>query len=173
MSDSAEVIIEKTQTLDAMLHQTLNQALVAVGAESGSLMLVNSRHGILQIKARLGTPRPGRETEPVYRIGSEGVAVWVAENKQSYLCPDVDSDEFFVSSRSGKNFSSLLSVPILDGEKVIAVVNADAAETNAFTETDRQRLEQLAQQVAAPIAERMSGSGVLASTLRDCHARAV
>jgi hypothetical protein len=49
-----EIKIETTQTLDTMLHQILNQALVAIGAKAGSQMLVDARQGILQIKARLG-----------------------------------------------------------------------------------------------------------------------
>ena len=65
--ETVEIIIEKTQTLDAMLHQVLNQALVAIEAEAGSLMLVANKQGILQIKARLDKPRPERKTERVYK----------------------------------------------------------------------------------------------------------
>ena len=68
MFDATEIKIETSQTLDAMLHQILNKALVAIEAEAGSLMLVANKRGILQIKARLGKPRPGRMTEPVYKI---------------------------------------------------------------------------------------------------------
>lgn len=154
--ETVEITIETTQTLDTMLHQVLNQALVAIGAEAGSLMLVANKRGILQIKARLGKPRAGRKTEAVYTIAGKSIVSWVVQNKQSYLCPDVENDPFFVPSRSGKNFSSLLSVPIVHDDKVLAVINADAAEKNFFTETHRKKLESVAQQVAAPIAERIS-----------------
>ena len=99
--EGAEIKIETTQTLDTMLHQILNEALVAIGAEAGSLMLVDNKRGILQIKARLGKPRAGRKTEPVYKIGENSIAGWVAENRRSYLCPDVENDPFFERSRSG------------------------------------------------------------------------
>ena len=162
MEEPFEITIEKNQTLDTMLHQVLNQALVAIGAEAGSLMLVAKTQGILQIKARLGKPRPGRKTEAVYSIsdksvaGSKSIASWVVQNKQSYLCPDVEKDALFAPSRSGTNFLSLLSVPIIHDDRVLAVINADAEERNYFTEAHQKRLESIASQVATPIAERTS-----------------
>ena len=59
------VDVETTQPLDTMLHQILNQALVAIDAKAGSLMLVAEKQKILQIKARLGPPRSGRVAERV------------------------------------------------------------------------------------------------------------
>ena len=119
-------------------------------------MLVANKQGILQIKARLGKPRPGRKEEPVYKIGDESIAGWVVQNKQSYLCSNVVKDSLFTASRSGRNFMSLLSVPIICDDKVIAVINADATEEKQFTETHKERLESVAHQVAASIAERIS-----------------
>ena len=52
---------------------------------------------------RLGKPRSGRKTEPVYKIGEKGIASWVVQNKRSYLCPDVENDPLFTKSFSGKN----------------------------------------------------------------------
>ncbi|MEW5987526.1 MAG: GAF domain-containing protein, partial [Chloroflexota bacterium] len=154
--EGVEITIEKTQTLDTMLHLILNQALVAIGAEAGSLMLVDNRQGILQIKARLGKPRPGRKTERVFKIDDKSVGGWVVQNRRSYLCPDVEQDPFFSPSRSGKNFLSLLSVPIIYEGEVLAIINADAEEKGYFTEWHQVRLESVARQVASPIAERIS-----------------
>jgi len=151
-----EITIETTQTLDTMLHQVLNQALVAIDADAGSLMLVDNKQGILQIKARLGKPQPRRKIERVFKIDDKSIAGGVVQNKQSYLCSDVDNDTFFVPSRSGRNFFSLLSVPIVFKDKVLAVINADATERNYFTEAHKERLEYFAKQVAVPIAERVS-----------------
>jgi GAF domain-containing protein len=139
-----------------MLHQVLNQALVTIGAEAGSLMLVANKQGILQIKARLGKPRPGRKDEPVYKIDDQSVAGWVVQNKKSYLCPNVADDPFFTPSRSGRNFWSLLSVPIIHEKKVLAVINADSSEKDYFTKTHQKKLESVANQIASPMAERIS-----------------
>jgi signal transduction histidine kinase/CheY-like chemotaxis protein len=155
-TDEFKIEIETTQTLDTMLHQILNVALVAAEAEAGSIMLVDNKRGILQIKARLGKPRPGRKHEPVYKIADKNIASWVVKNKKSYLCPDIDNDQFFASSRSGKYFSSLLSVPVIHQSKVLAVINADAPEKHYFTARHKKNLEIVAKQVAKPIAERIS-----------------
>jgi hypothetical protein len=155
--------IETTGTLDAMLHQILNQALVAVNAEAGALMLVDNKRGILQIKARLGKPRPGRKTEPVYSIGEKGIASWAVREKRAYLCPNVEHDPIFTPSSSGTNFLSVLSVPVVHEGKVLVVINADAETPNYFSETSKAILEKVAEQVAAPIAARISLLDALAS----------
>jgi GAF domain-containing protein len=153
--ENTEIKLEPTQTLDTILHQILNQALVAAEAEAGSLMLVDDKRGILQIKARLGKPRSGRKIEPEYRISEKGIASRVVMNKRAYLCPNVETDSFFTPSSSGKNFSSVLSVPIVYEDKVLAVINADAEKKSYFTWSHREKLEAIAQKVAALIAERV------------------
>jgi len=139
-----------------MLHQILNQALVAIDAKAGSLMLVAEKQKILQIKARLGPPRPGRIRERVLSVDEISIASWVVRHQQSYLCPDVNNDSNFLPSRSGDYFVSLLSVPIVHEGKVIAVINADSEERRFFSAKHRSLLESVARQVSKPIAERIS-----------------
>jgi GAF domain-containing protein/two-component sensor histidine kinase len=150
------VTIETTQTLDTLLHQILNQALVEVGAEGGSLMLVDNKRGILQIKARLGVPRPGRKTEVVFNANGPSIAAWVVQSKRSHLSSNVETDDHFVRSGHGQGFRSLLSVPIVHEDAVLAVINADHSCENYFNENHRRALEALASQVAEPIANRIS-----------------
>jgi signal transduction histidine kinase len=151
-----DVSIDTSQPLDQLLHQILNYALVAIGAEAGSIMLVANKERILQIKARLGLPRPNRREEPVYRLDSSSIAGWVALNKKPYICGDVESDRHFMRSRSGKNFTSLLSVPVVHEGKVVAVINADAAVPGRFSDRERDILVTVAAHAAAPIAEKIS-----------------
>lgn len=162
MPEDQAIQLEKTQTLDDMLHQVLNQALVAVEAEAGSLMLVNSDHGIMQIKARLGPPRPNRNKEVVFDIRGNSVAAEVVRSKRHYLCPDVEQDKHFAPSRSGRNFNSLLSVPIVHNEEVLAVINADSSKKGFFKDVHVERLERIASQVAAQIANRVGAVAALA-----------
>jgi signal transduction histidine kinase len=152
-----KIELEKSQTLDAMLHQILNQALVTIGAEAGSLMLVANKQGILQIKARLGKPQPGRTTERVFRIDEKSIASWVVNHKQSRLCSDVTKDDLFSPPRDDQfpSFRSLLSVPIIYDDKVIALINADSDIKDYFTKENQKWLELIAKQVASPLAERI------------------
>jgi signal transduction histidine kinase/CheY-like chemotaxis protein len=155
-NNDIQIEIETTQTLDTMLHQVLNQALVTIRAEAGSLMLVANKRGLLQIKARLGKPRANRKREQVYKISDSSMAAHVVQTKEPYLCNDVENDPYFSPSRSGKNFASLLSVPVVFQNRVIAVINADAPEKGFFTDYHKDRLMAVAKQVAGPIAERIS-----------------
>jgi signal transduction histidine kinase len=150
-----KIELETTQTLDGLLHQVLNTALVIIGAEGGSLMLVDDTREIMQIKARLGPPRLGRKTEVVYKTSEKSVAAHVVRTKRAYLCPDVGKDPHFVPSRSGKNFSSLLSMPIINKGRVMAVINADSSQRRYFTKTHEKQLKLFATQVAKPIASRV------------------
>lgn len=159
---SKSTAIDTNQTLDSLVLQVLNTALVACDAKSGSLMMVDNKRGVLQIKARLGTPKAGRTNEPIFFAGDSSIAGWVAKHKKPYLCKDVAKDHHFSASRSGKNFASLLSVPIVHNGKLLAVINADSRETNYFTKRHQNRLQRVADQISKPLAERISITDALA-----------
>ncbi|MBN1656301.1 MAG: GAF domain-containing protein, partial [Deltaproteobacteria bacterium] len=129
---------------------------------AGSLMLVDRREGILQIKARLGQPRETRKSEPVFRVDDKSIAGYVASTGASYLCTDVGQDSKFRPSRTGPSFHSLLCVPIVHDGKVIAVINADADKPGWFTKTDERKLEQVAKAAAELVARKI---GVLDALL--------
>jgi len=154
--DSAEsnFEIDANQTLDSLAHQVLNAALVRIRAGAGSLMVVDHDEQILQVKARLGPPRPARRVERVFRIG-EGIAGTVAKTGQAYLCSDVSLEPAFEPSRSGLNFRSLLSVPIIYRGRSVAVINADSESPGQFTPADVERLREVADVVAEPLAQKV------------------
>ena len=165
-----DIEISRNQTLDAMLHQILNQALVMIDAEAGSLMLVDNSEELLLIKARLGKPRKGRTSEPVFELNDGSVAGHVAKTCKSYLCRDIknSNEEFFRPSRTGVNFRSILSVPVVNDEGIaIAVINADARRPDSFTVKHLETLEEVATIVANPIAEKVRGAAVLAEIGMD------
>src|SRR5262249_44423555 len=107
-------------------------------------------------------PRAGRTQEPIYTIGDNSIAGWVAKHKQLYLCSDVSKDQFFAASRSGKNFKSLLSVPIIHNGKPLAVINADSSKRDFFSPKHVKLLQGVARKSSEPIAERISIAGALA-----------
>lgn len=156
----------KYRTLDDMLDMVLNRALVSIKARdgsfvSGSLMVLDKNEESFQIKARLGPPRPNRKGVQSYKIADKGIAAWVVRYKQSYFCSDIRTDPVFSASisetpKGSYNFLSVLSVPIIYENKVVAVINADASEEGRFDETDMRNMEMIANTAARPIAERIS-----------------
>ncbi len=145
------------------LHQILNKGLTLIGATSGSLMLMDGTGEWLEIEARLGIPYE-RAEEPRYKVGGHSIAGRVASTGEPYLCPDVEKDPNFAPPRSGKlHFRSLLAVPIIFGDTVLGVINADDQREGFFTADDMQRLSDFAAQVAFAIAERLQRRQVLDS----------
>jgi signal transduction histidine kinase/CheY-like chemotaxis protein len=161
--------INKNQTLDAMLHQILNQALVEIRAEAGSLMLVDNDQKLLQIKARLGKPREGRKSEPVFKLDHSSVAGHAAITRKPYVCKDINdpNERFFRPSRTGTNFSSIISVPVVFGDETIAVINADAQEPNHFTDKNLKDLLQVADDASGPISEKYNITYVISDIGMD------
>lgn len=164
-----DITINKNQTLDAMLHQILNQALVLIKADAGSLMLVDNDQKLLQIKARLGKPRKRRKTEPVFELKDTSVAGHVALTCKSYLCKDIqnENEKFFRPSRTGVNFRSILSVPIIFSDQAIAIINADSEKANFFEEKHLSILKKVAEKASKPISEKSNITSVIADIGMD------
>jgi len=136
-------------TFEETLHSLLNEALIAVKATGGSVMLMDEGKVWLRIYARLGPPRHERRKEPLFRVSIGSIAGYVASTGQPYLCPNVQNDTNFAPPKlSPLHFRSLLCVPILADGPVLGVINADHEEANFFTDKDKQRLCELAQNLS-------------------------
>lgn len=148
-----EMILKSPIAVEKTPHQILNEGLGLVRAGSGSLMLLED--DLLKIEARLGPPHPERQADPVFKVGETSIAGWVAKTGQAYRCKDVTQDPYFAPSRH-RHFRSLLAVPIISGDVVIGVLNADNEQPDFFTREDEHKLAQFAKHVAAPaLAERL------------------
>jgi GAF domain-containing protein len=73
----------------------------------------------------------------------------VVKTGKSILCADVRKDNDYIGNNP--NTRSELAVPIVSGEKVIGVINAEHSDCDAFDEADQQSLEALATYVAIAI----------------------
>ncbi len=109
-----------------------------------SLMTVSDELGELTLQAAKGPYdreavfiEPGADTTR-FRIG-EAVAGEAARTGSSISIQDVREDERFVVRKAGSvDIRSLISVPLVAGERVIAVLNLSHADPGAFApETER------------------------------------
>ena len=112
----------------ALIHNILSATLVTVGTDNGSLLLVDADENQLVFVDVIG---PSRDALLGYRMPSdEGVAGWIVTNKSPVLIADVGQDKRWSSSVDqsiGFHTSSLIGVPLLDGERplgIIEVVNS-------------------------------------------------
>lgn len=134
--------------LEQMLNRILTDAVNLVRARDGSLMLESE--GELRFYARFGSLSEGQE-ERTFRPG-EGVAGWVAQEGEPYVCRDTRKDPHFIDIVTGDPIRSLVSVPILSHERVVlGVINVDSGDLNRFSDDDAESLMILANQAGATI----------------------
>jgi len=102
---------------DSVLRELLNEVVHLVGADAGSLMLLEKATGRLVVKAGIGIAQEGLAAS--IEVG-EGIAGWVAKTGK----PIVISDAAGLGPElPDSELRSTLSLPIKSGESVIGVVN--------------------------------------------------
>lgn len=79
----------------------------------------------------------------------EHVTGWVAKHGKSLLIRDIAFDPRFLDSRPGVR--SELCVPMKSGNEVTGVINLEATQVGAYTESERSVLEIIAAQLALAI----------------------
>jgi len=138
----------RTLNLDQLLEDILEVLQRAFGYLNCALLLVDEDAEELYIKAARGYP-PGTLAAGRIKIGHEGLAGWVAANKVAVNVPDVIRDPRYV--QWVKETKSEMAVPMLVGDKVIGVLDAQSPEVSAFNEDDLRVLSSVAAQAAVAI----------------------
>lgn len=137
----------------ALLDDVLASALAAVGASDGSLLLVDEETNELAFAVVHGK---ARDRLTGFRIPfGEGIAGWVAANRRPTVVEDVSADHRF-SPLVDKTFDfqtrSVAAVPLLDGHRVLGVVEAVNKEYDReFTDQDSEMLQVVGQLAALAI----------------------
>ncbi len=141
--------------LDRVLSLILEKAVDLVGAEHGSLRLLDPESGELVLKAYTGLGWTPEVRAYVFKLG-QGITGWVAQHRQPYLCPDAHRDPqnvvLFEEMESG------VAVPLLTGfedeskrEEVLGVLLLESTRSHAFDRRDVELLEALAQEAVIAI----------------------
>lgn len=141
-----EVSIAMNSTLDpdGLLELILDRCIQFCRVESGSLMLVNQKEGILDIVTSRGL-NPEVKKEVRLKIG-QGVTGIVASTGKGKLVNDVTKDPCYISIK--KEIQSELAVPMIVEDVVIGVISLDSNRVGAFTQEHLTILSILANQAA-------------------------
>lgn len=110
----------------------LKEALHAIDAVNGSIMISDPKTEQLEMLAWIVNGKPRDCSE---HSRNDGIAAWVAENRQPLNCPDTEKDDRFVKSED-RVIRSIISVPIIASEKLLCIINADDPEVNRFRDDD-------------------------------------
>jgi signal transduction histidine kinase len=135
-------VISSTLEPQEVLNLIIDAAVKITSATTGSLMLIDTDSGVLNIEVARGFP-PRVVSDTKLKIG-EGVTGWVAKEGKPLLVPDVTKDGKYV--KIDKDIKSELAVPLIIEGEVIGVVNVDSTTTSAFTHEDMELLSTLAGQ---------------------------
>ena len=144
-----DIALTSSLQLDRVLDLILEKATGLVGAEHGSLRLLDPETGVLVLKAHLGEGWTPEVCAYTFRLG-QGITGWVAQNQKPYLCSDALNDPLnvvlFEEMRSG------VAVPLLEGAgpdqhpgRVQGVLLLESTRLAAFDQQDVELLEALAQ----------------------------
>ncbi len=143
---------ERTNVM-GLLDRILESALVSIHASAGSLLLVDEETDELAFVAVYGEVR---DLLVGHRIAlGEGIAGWVAANREPVIIPDVYLDPRFspsVDRRFEFSTRSMVCVPIIYAEKTLGVIQAlNKLDGEAFNEGDLALLGVVAQLAGAAI----------------------
>ncbi|MFZ5820255.1 MAG: GAF domain-containing protein [Chloroflexota bacterium] len=140
--------------LDRALSRTLALLNEAVGAEQGTVMLLQADDNLLHYRAGYGyltgkVPTEGRGF--TLQVG-EGLAGWVVEHRESALVLDLHRDPRWVKSGSVSNeHRSSIATPLLVGEDVIGVLMVFHRQASFFGPERLGMVKAIAGQVAIAI----------------------
>jgi len=134
--------------LEKILEKVMNACEKVLNFKMISLSLIGEENQDLYIKAHRGLPEEAKNFRLSLRE-DKGITVWVVNNGESLIVPDVSKDSRYVEG--DPEVKSELAAPLKIEEKVIGVLNIESENLDAFSEDDRRLLETLASQAAIAI----------------------
>ena len=148
--------------MEDIIEYTLDAMQLAFGFDLGDVLVVED--GYLRIKGSRGK----ESTVSRLPLNGRGLVVLAANKKSVIRVSDTRKDSTYVD-RMGFNWQkrptmlSELAVPVIMGEEVVAVVNAESERLDAFQHEDEELLETLASYVAAAMSRLKHDEALLES----------
>jgi PAS domain S-box-containing protein len=150
------ILTEASSTLD--LDRALNRTLAllndAIGAEQGSIMMVNPDDNTIQYRAGYGYLTPVMTEGPrptALKIG-DGLAGWVIKHREPVRVDDVRKDNRWVKiPLSSSSHRSVIAAPLIVGEDVIGAILVFHRKVGYFSPEAMNLVQAIGNQVAVAI----------------------
>lgn len=142
--------VNQVLDLDDVLRLILRSSLDLLGAEEGSVMLVDEETEELVVAvAEAGD----RDIEGMVTKVGRGVAGWVAEHREPILISGKAPSDFFQDvEETQRSIISAVSVPLIGGGELFGVLNVnDMSGSREFTEYDLRAVGLFAEHAAIAI----------------------
>jgi two-component system phosphate regulon sensor histidine kinase PhoR len=155
-------------SLENVFNQLRDPVRRTLNVENVSMALIEpSTQEIVFVDVLMG---PLFEDLPTIRLKpGQGIAGWVAENRQAVIVNDVYTDKRFFSQidhRSGFETRSMLCIPLQVQDKIIGVLQAINKLNGEFNENDLRLLQALGGPLAAAIENANLHADVIAEKRR-------
>jgi signal transduction histidine kinase len=146
--------VSSSLDLDRALNRTLSLLNDAIGADQGTIMLLQAEDNLLHYRAGYGylsEKTEGGQRDFTLKVG-EGLAGWVVQNREAALVDDLQRDLRWVQSSLGsREHRSAVVAPLLVAEDVIGVLMVFRREADYFTPESLNLVKAIASQVAVAI----------------------
>jgi GAF domain-containing protein len=143
--------------LDRALNRTLSLLNDAIGAEQGTVLMLNPENNTLQYRAGYGYVAPlgteaRKEAKPANLAMGDGLAGWVIKHRQAVLLGDVTKDERWIQlPLNTPAHRSAIVAPLTVGEDAIGVLMVFHRKENYFTPEQMNLVQAIGSQVAVAI----------------------
>ncbi|OIP28870.1 hypothetical protein AUK22_03705 [bacterium CG2_30_54_10] len=145
--------VSRTLNITRLFGMILQQVQDVMDVENCSLMMLDPLKKQLSLDAAIGLPKEMVGKVRVH-IG-EGIAGWVAQNKQPVFLKDISKDERFSNRNARMDYKtrSVLSVPIIHNKILLGVLNVNNKRSgHAFSEDDLNLLLGISGQISQALA---------------------
>lgn len=146
--------VSSSLDLDRALNRTLALLNDAIGAEQGTIMLLNAEDNLLHYRAGYGylTDKVTGEGRGFKLKIGEGLAGWVVAQREPALIEDLFADPRWVrASASSREHRSAIAMPLLVAEDVIGALLVFHRRPNFFSPELLNLVKAIAGQVAVAI----------------------
>lgn len=146
LHEVAAACVEETEE-DALIERVTRIIGQNLYSDHFGVMLLDKQEGVLRLHPSYqGLPvAQGHIEVPL----GEGISGDVAQTGHSRLIPDINQTPEYIQSSPGMR--SELCVPLMIGENIIGVINAESKYVDAFNQDDERLLVTLAGQISTAI----------------------
>lgn len=139
--------VNTTLDLNTLLQRVAEMLKKFIDYEIFAILLLNEKQQELRIRFQVGHPPDVAERIRI-KVG-QGVTGQAVQRREPVLVNDVSAEENFINSAPGVR--SELAVPLIAKNKVIGVIDVEAAQPGAFTEEHKRLLSLFASRIAIGI----------------------
>src|SRR5271165_6796229 len=139
--------VNTTLDLNTLLQRIAEMLKRLLDYEIFAILLLNEKTQELRVRFQVGHPPEVAERIRI-KVG-QGVTGQAVLRREAVLVNDVSAEENFINSAPGVH--SELAVPLIAKNKVIGVLDVEAAQANAFTDEHKHLLTLFASRIAIGI----------------------